>query len=54
VKHAAKPSIMPLVPRCAQRETASTIIHQRPPQLMREPCASASLVLQLRLPERQA
>jgi hypothetical protein len=28
VKHAAKPSIMPLVPRCAQPETASTIVNQ--------------------------
>jgi hypothetical protein len=28
VKHAAKPSTMPLVPRCAERETASTIVNQ--------------------------
>jgi PKHD-type hydroxylase len=37
VKHDAKPSIMPLVPRCAQRETASTISNQQLFQLMREP-----------------
>jgi hypothetical protein len=36
----AKPLIMPLVPRCAERETASTIIDQQLPQLMREPCSA--------------
>jgi hypothetical protein len=40
VKHAAKPSIMPLVPRCAERETAGTIVNQQPFQLMREPWGS--------------
>jgi hypothetical protein len=34
---------MPLVPRCAERETASAIVNQRPPQLMREPWAEPSL-----------
>jgi hypothetical protein len=28
---------MPLVSRCAERETASTTVNQQPPQLMREP-----------------
>jgi hypothetical protein len=37
VKHDAKPLIMPLVPGCAERETAGTIIDQQLPQLMREP-----------------
>jgi len=31
---------MPLVPRCAERETAGTIIDQQLSQLMREPWAA--------------
>src|SRR5688500_11022322 len=46
VKHAAKAAIMPLVPRCAERETANTIVNPQSPQLMREPCPQGELVAQ--------